>query len=145
MTAHEGLTISDADRLADLLQVSTQFRDCDFDEADLAGFYAEELTIEGCSLRRTDLSDLVCPALRIADSNLDGVIIERADVQEAEILGSSCVSANFRSTKLNRARMVSCDLSTADLDGADLFGADISSSRFRGVDLMRTRLEAMSN
>ena len=88
MTIHEGLSVNSADQLTALLKKGVVFRNCSFDQADLANFQAEEMKIEHCSLRDADFSNLACRSLRIASSNLERASFEKADIHEAEKLAA---------------------------------------------------------
>ena len=95
MTIHEGLTISDGDRLLDMLSGDDVFRNCNFDGADFADIEADSLRIESCTLRRTNLTNLVCQDLRISDSDLEGTRLDKIDAHEAIITGCSLTSAKL--------------------------------------------------
>ena len=143
MTTYDHLTITDGDMFFDMLEDDVVFRECDFDDADFRNIEADSLTIDGCTLRRADLTNLVCPALRITNSNAESAVMRRIEAHDAEITGCSLTSAKLGNAQLNLARIIDSDLSGADMDGANLFGADLSGSRLRGVDLSGARLDGV--
>ena len=142
MAIHEGLTITDEEQLSALLRKGVVFRNCNFDEADLRDFDAEEMELQNCSLKKTDFYNLACQSLRIIDSNLERARFEKADIHEATFENCMCESADFSGAKLNLSRMVDCDLSLCDFDKANLFGVDLRGSRLRAVDLSNANLDA---
>ena len=52
-----------ATRFYDMLAEDAAFKECDFDDADFRNIETDSLTIDDCTLRRADLTNLVCPEL----------------------------------------------------------------------------------
>ena len=144
MTAHEDITITDAEQLRGLLRRSTTFRRCVFDDAELLDFDADEMRLEECSLRRVNFFNLACDGLSIENSDLQGARFDKADIREATLTGCEFTSATFRDARLNLSRIENCDMSLCNLDGANLFAADLTGSRFRTVDFSQTRLDGVT-
>ena len=68
MTIYSHLTITDGDLFFEMLEDDAVFRECDFDEAEFQNIETDSLTIDDCTLRRADLTNLVCPTLRVSNS-----------------------------------------------------------------------------
>ena len=143
LTVYEGLTITDGDRLCDMLRDDDIFRNCDFDGADFVDIEVDSLRIESCTLRRANLTNMICQEMRVSDSNLEEARLEKIEAHEAKITGCSLTSAKLTNAQFNLARLIDCDLSGAELDRANLFGADLTGSRFRGVDLSTAKLDGV--
>ena len=84
MTMHEGLTISSSDQLYDLMKSGAGFRNYNFDDAELADFDAEEMSLESCSLKRVDFLNLTCVGIRIADSDLERACFDNTDIKDEQ-------------------------------------------------------------
>ena len=143
MTTYDHLTITDGDLFFDMLGHDEVFRECNFDEADFQNIETDSLTIDDCTLRRADLTNLVCPTLRVSNSIAESAIMRLIEAHDAEITGCNLTSAKLSNAQLNLARIIDSDLSGADLDGANLFGVDLTGSRLRGVDLAGARLDGL--
>ena len=126
-----------------MLEEETVFHECDFDGAEFRNMETDSLTIDACTLREADLTNLVCPALRITNSVAENAVLERIEAHDAEIAGCNLASARLRRAQLNLARITDSDLSGADLFEANLFGVDLTGSRLRGVDLASARLDGL--
>ena len=101
MTIYEDLTITDGDQFYDMLSEATTFRNCDFDGADFEGIEADFLSIEDCTLRRANLTNLLCHDLRMKDSVLEDAALNNIEAHEAEITGCSFMSARMLKASLN--------------------------------------------
>ena len=75
-----------------MLSEATTFRNCDFDGADFEGIEADFLSIEDCTLRRANLTNLLCHDLRLKDSILENAALNNVEAHEAQITGCSFTS-----------------------------------------------------
>jgi hypothetical protein len=99
--------------------------------ADLHQFY----------LRRANLSWAL-----LADADLHGADLIRADLREADLEGADLHKAKLRRANLHRAELRwadlrQADLSRADLEGADLKDADLHHANLRGAKLSNAVFE----
>ncbi len=91
------------------------------------------------------------PATDLANLNLSGVNLSRANLKNAELNGIKLSQANLSKAHLNRANLTNANLKKAnlqqsrmylvDINGANLKEADLSNADLRNADLTSANLE----
>lgn len=143
--------------------VGATFDSCDLSEISMENADLSRATIEKCLVRKNRLAgarfrgaklthttfievDLTGADFTNADlgsttflqSKIDGACFVNADATAARFIeGCSCVRADFKGAKVERATLRETDLSEADFSGAVLSTSDLSKCVLRGANFYR--------
>ena len=121
------------------------FENRDLSNLDLRGLKAENLTLERCRLRKTNLEsssffnaklvDCDCRGLRAPRSDWTDVVLERCILSESDLTGMT-LTGSCEAVRIDRSL-----LTDACLEGANLFAAVLVESDLRGAKLEGAVLE----
>ncbi len=99
-------------------------------DPELFAAHQQWLRTVGAEGARLEIDGLVQPGARLAEVNLSGAVLVRANLRGADLRG-----VDFSHVALHEA-----DLSGADLSGADLYKAELPQARLHGARLHAARL-----
>lgn len=102
---------------------------------DLSGLAMDGLVLEAADLREANLSHTILREVTLLRANLNGANLRDADLHKANLAG-----VDLRNANLSGAVLKGLDLSEAKLAGADLQNANLNGAVLKGVDLRDVKL-----
>lgn len=91
--------------------------------------------LEGADLAGSSLNGSNLMNAHLAGSNLKGASLSGANMRHADLSGANLENANLRGSDLSNAVLTNADLNGADLSYSNLTGTDINLKIFRNVKL----------
>ncbi len=90
---------------------------------------------------KLDLEGINLSKCLFRHSNLDQIILSKANLYMANFFGASVKGANLKGANLRKAYFNKCDLQNSDLQGANLTRANLTNANLDGVNLCNANLE----
>ena len=79
------------------------------------------------------------PVIALFDTDLDGAVLDDANLWLADISQTSLVASNFSGARLYGTDLADADLSFAKLTGANLTGANLTGANLTGANIERAK------
>jgi hypothetical protein len=101
-----------------------------------SGYSSAQTVVGGCKIEpKASCPKAVMRQARLANMDLSGADLSRANLQLVQAAGIRFVNANLQGTDFHSADLSGADFSNANLRGAVLVGARIDGAKWAGTDL----------
>ncbi|WP_235071086.1 pentapeptide repeat-containing protein [Leptolyngbya sp. Heron Island J] len=139
----------DADRSFRLIQpgllaAGTSWQGANLSQANLAGASFFDVGADGKPDSYddiiSDLSGVTLVAASLEDANLQGIQLSHANLRRADLRDANLTYGNLARTQLTNARLVHVNAPQSQWQGSNLVGADLTQAIFEQADLSRARL-----
>ena len=125
--------------------ISTDWRDEDLSDADLAGQDLDNYNFTNANLNNTRFQSANLNKAKFNAADCRGANFEEAEMQSSKLISSCLINSNFKGTDLRAAELIHADLSDSDFTGAKMSAvATIKLADFTRAKLINITLSDIS-
>ncbi len=127
-----------------LLAAGTSWQGANLSQANLAGVSFFDVGADGRADSYddiiSDLTGITLVAARLEEANLQGAQLSHANLRRAELKDANLAHGNLERALLTNASLIHVNAAQSRWQGSNLVGADLTQAIFDGADLSQARL-----